>query len=400
MIPMDVGPLASGIFAVTEALSLTIWCPEAYRPAVEQCLAVFGDRIVPDYHTLDGAGALADLTAAANAPALMIYDDLADVLARRMAPVREDPDHIAPVQTLPEAVTRWTTDGQALLAAFRKARRHITLLPARALITHPAQSRAALAQRYDLPLPNEGSEAVTEPVLPFAGQSPHVVLMANAVLMSAPEAAAARDRLEAVSLPVDGYSAAASAGPEVMSDLLAQVMTFQLGEREAVERAHRLEVRRLEAQTEEITHQLRVQADTADMRLLEREAASVRMVEQAAQHEAATTILQDELVRCKAQLAGHDEELSVLRAAHQQLESTRAALHGKVQTQERDIAAMAREIATRDERIRGMAAGMMRHEEEALTLRNEVAALRRSTSWKITGPLRRVIRLTRRIFRR
>lgn len=389
--------------ALTDALSLNIWCPPAYQPRLEAVLLPFAEQIEANLKADTGDDTdLAAFAAAANEPSLVFFDGLSDVLAAALGGQRlESAEAELPVLPRPVAdvVGDWCAQGEALLAAVRGARKHITLIPAAALLEQPQMVIEAIAGRYGLPFDAGVMPPAAELAVP-KGQPPHFALMAGAIGQTSTRIAKMLDQLAEESLEMPGFDPRRQSSPAVLQRLLIEADALHRAERDALHMQHDRDLRRVEMLAETRIQRLRHQADAARLALLERDALSTRLSEEAAQNDAAATYLKEELTRREATYAAQTAEIDVLRAAASQLETARKAVSLKGNRLERDVDSLARNIQMRDDRIAGLASALHGYEDEALALRDEVAALRRSTSWRLTAPVRGVSLVLRKILRR
>jgi hypothetical protein len=296
-------------------------------------------------------------------------------------------------------VADWTRECEALLAAARAARGHITLVPAAALLDRPAAVAQAIASRYKLPFAVDDLPQVEPDAVP-KGEPPHFALMASAIAQTGPAVTDLLDQLSKASLEVPGADLRRQQTPGVMQRLLIEADALHRAERDGLRREHDRDLRRVEALAEARIQRLRHQADSARLALLERDALSVRLSEEAAQNDAAANYLKEELTRRETTYAAQSAEVNVLRAASRQLENSRKASSVKGNQLEHDVDALTRNIQMRDDRISGLASALHGYEDEALALRDEVAALRRSTSWRLTAPVRGFSMVVRKVLRR
>lgn len=373
-------PCASENASVSDALSLTIWCPRAFHASLQAVLAPFGTRIDADVKA--SGGEVAEFAASANAPCLVFFEDLAGCLADTYSGLSDDTgESLRPVA---DVVKDWRAQSDALLKAVRGAKAHITLIPAEVLATQPARVAQAIAGRYGLALEGGGGNAVE---VVASGQAPHFALMADAIAQTAPKIATLTSQLAEACLDGTGEEGAAN-----LRHLLAQA---------GAERAqYDQDLARVKALSETTIQRLRHQVDAAQLALLERDAQTTRLSEDAAQHDAAATYLKEELMRRETTYSALWAEMGVLRAAAVKTEFSRKASSERGHRLERDVSSLARNIRMRDDRIAGLATALHGYEDEALQLRAEVEALRRSTSWRLTAPVRGLSLLARKILRR
>ncbi len=393
--------------SLTDCLSLTVWCPEAYHARLEEALRPFGDQIAAEVAVADS---VESVEASDNQPRLIVVPQLADALSLALADQRRDPESGAEPETLPppltEVIEGWCVQIEAVLAQVRDARGHITLLAARALGGALAPVQAALATRYDLSIeiPSEGP--VSAPDVQGA-QTPAIALMADAVAQSHPRVQDVLARLDAAVLKVEGVDLRAAHDPGAQQALLLAADTLYRSERETLSRAHARDLHRVETQAEANIQRLRHVADEARLQLLQREAETRRLSEDAQQTSAAASYFKDELNRRETTYSAQSTEMALLRREAVQLEIARKSVSEKGNRLDREMEVMARNIAMRDDRIQGLAQAVVGYEDEALALRGEaealraeVEALRRSTSWKLTAPVRAVSLVLRRVLRR
>lgn len=385
---------------LTDCLSLTVWCPDGYHARLEAVVRPFGDRIAAQMVEAEG---LPDLDVSDNAPRLIVVPGLADVMSGALADQRVDAETGAAPEGLPpdlqEMVARWRQQAEAVLEAVREARGHVTLLAAEALLGPLGPVRQALAARYNLPLdPQADDDDFGGPVA--EGQSPAVALMAGAVAAQNAQVMALLDRLEVAVLKVDGIDLRVPQASDRMQALLLAADTMHRAEREAQARTHAQDLHRIEAQAEANIQRLRHLADEARLKLLQREAETRRLSEDAQQSTAATEYLKEELTRRETTYSAQSSEVAMLRHEAEQLEIARKSVSLKGNRLDREVEALARNIALRDDRIQGLAQAVVGYEDEALALRAEVEALRRSTSWRLTAPVRGVSIVLRKILGR
>lgn len=399
------GPVHSSIeiAALTEALSLNIWCPPAYQARLETVLLPFGDRIEPVLKTGEGAEPdPAEFAAAANEPSLVFFGGLSDTLAGHLAAQSTvEDEETLPIlpRPVPDIVQEWCAQSEALLAAVRGARKHITLIPAEALLDRPEAVAEAIAKRYGLPFePTQVSQSTPQAVP--RGQPPHFALMASSIAQTAPQIGALLDQLAEASLDVPGSDLRRQQSPAVLQRLLIEADALHRAERDSLRQDHDRDLRRVEALAEARMQRLRHQADAARLALLERDVLSTRLSEEAAQNDAAANYLKEELTRREAVYVAQAAEINLLRATATQLETERKAVSRKGNRLERDVDSLSRNIQMRDERIAGLAQALVGYEDEALALRDEVVALRQSTSWRLTAPVRGISIVLRKILRR
>lgn len=391
------------IVDVTEALSVNIWCPAAYQARLESVLLPFGTRIAPEIRAVEGeAPDPAEFAADANTPGLVFFGGLSDHLAAELAAQSAAEAEAGPPvlpRPVPDLVAEWCTQGEALLKAVQDTRGHITLIPALALLLRPEAVAEAVARRYGLTLETGEATPMEAQLVPH-GQPPHFALMAASVTQTAPKVRSLLEALAEASLEVPGVDLRQPYGPAAQQRLLIEADALHRKERDALRQSHDRDLRRVEVQAEARVQRLRHQADAARLALLERDVLSTRLSETAAQNDAAATYLREELTRREAAYAAQSAEIEVLRAATTQLEAERKAVSLKGNRLERDVDSLTRNIQMRDDRIAGLAEALVSYEDEALALRDEVAALRRSTSWRLTKPVRGVSLLLRKILRR
>lgn len=383
-------PCASENASVSDVLSLNIWCPTVYHDRLQAVLAPFGARVDADLKP--SAGGMADFAAAANAPSLVFFDDLSGCLAATYGDPQ--PQAATALRPVGDVVQDWRGQSEALLKAVRGAKAHITLIPASALSEQPQITTQAIALRYGLPL-DAGAVAQVTPPAHMRGQAPHFALMADAIAQTAPEIGTLLAQLSSESLKGTAYLPQPQS-PEVLQRLLIEAGCA----REALSQQHDQDLARVETLAETTIQRLRHQVDGAQLSLLERDAQATRLAEEAAQHDAAATYLKEELTRRETTYSSQSAELGVLRATAVTLEAARKATSAKGNRLERDLSGLARNIRMRDERIAGLATALHGYEDEALALREEVAQLRQSTSWRLTAPVRALSRLARKVLRR
>ena len=385
--------------SVSDALSLTIWCPLAYHDRVQGVLAAFGAQVDADIKS--SAGGPADFAAAANAPSLVFFDDLAGSLAATYG-AQETPS-TQTTRPMGDVVKDWRAQSEALLKAVRGAKAHITLIPAAKLLEQPKIVAQALAGRYGLALEGDLPAATSGRIY---AQAPHFALMAAVISQTTPKIATLAKQLSkacpdgTADLPQDQT-------PDALQVLLAQVGGQAVAGDGAMMSDHDQDLRRVETLAQATIERLRDQIDEAKVGLLEREAQTTRLSDEAAQHDAAATYLREELIRREATYSAHLVEMGVLRASAFKLECSRKASSLKGNRLERDLRSLSRNLKMRDDRIAGLATALHGYEDEALGLRGEVEALRsevdglrRSTSWRLTAPVRAVSLLARRVLRR
>jgi len=406
----DPVPSPIEIAALTETLTLNIWCPPAYQARLETVLLPFGDRIEAVMKMGEGAEPdPAEFTAAANEPSLVFFGGLSDTLAMQLAAqTHAEGGEDLPIlpRPVPDIVQDWCAQSEALLAAVQGARKHITLIPAETLLDRPEAVTEAVARRYGLPFePRDMAQSVTQAVP--RGQPPHFALMASSIAQTAPKIGMVLDQLAEASLEVPGSDLRRQQSPAVLQRLLIEADTLHGAERNSLRQEYDRDLRRVEALAEARLQRLRHQADAARLALLERDVLSTRLSEEAAQNDAAASYLKEELTRREATYAAQVAEIDLLRATATQLETARKAVSLKGNRLERDVGSLSRNIQMRDDRIAGLAQALVGYEDEALALRDEVAglhdevsALRRSTSWRLTAPVRGVSLVLRKILRR
>lgn len=407
-LPAETAPVtaAKPSDATEDALSLTIWCPPAHQSRLESVLRPFADRLAPELRggakvASDAASDPGAFARQANAPGLVVFGSLSDHLAEALSVASgEEADAAPPLpRPVPEIVEEWCAQSEALLAAVRGAQGHITLIPALALLLCPEAAATALAEHYGLPSDHTETPPSEARLLP-EDQPPHFALMAGAIAATSPRVGAVLEGLAKASLEVPGLNLRHPYGPAAQRRLLTEADALHRAERDSLRQSHDRDLRRVETLAEARMQRLRHQADAARLALLERDVLSARLSETAAQNDAAATYLREELTRREAGYAAQAAEVEVLRATSTQLEAARKAVSRKGNRLERDVEALVRNVQMRDERIACLAEALVSYEDEALALRDEVAALRSSTSWRLTAPVRGVSLLLRRLLRR
>lgn len=384
--------LAAGTRPLNDPLSLTICCAAQAHPAVEAVLSPFAETLQVTLQDATTAKQIKTaLPGSGNAPGLIFFEGLAEALAKGLSA----PDSTAEVANL---VKEWRDRSTALFDSLRGSRQQITLIAAEALWTDPLAVQKALAARFGLPL---AAKPAVPQVPAGVAPAPHFVLMANTLALTDPQVRAVFDQLTTESLMAGDIKLRHTQTLEALQQQLTQVG------RQDQQAAHDRDLRRVETLAENTIQRMRHQTDVARQRLLETEALSSRLSEDAAQSMAAATYLKEELTRREAIYAAQTSEIEMLRKTLQQTEASRKASSLRSHRLEEEIATLTRNVAMRDDRLRGLAASLVGYEDEALALRDEVlplrdeiAALRRSTSWRITAPLRGVILLLRKVLRR
>lgn len=375
-------------YSLTDCLSLTVWCPEAYHHRLDTILHPFGARIAVERASAETA---AEVDLSDNQPRLLVVPQLTDALATALADQRSDPETDARPATLPpalsEMVAQWCNQAEAVIDAVREARGHITLLAAEAVLGPMGPVRQALSVRYSLPLETQPDDQDPGEIL-ATGHPPAVALMADAIAQSDAQVKALLERLEAVVLKVDGVDLCAERDPAAQQSLLLAADTMGRAERDALARAHAQDLHRVEVLAEANIQRLRHVADEARLQVLQRETEARRLSEEAQQTTAATDYLKEELTRRETTYSAQSTEVAMMRYEAEQLEVARKSVSLKGNRLDREVAVLARNIAMRDERIQGLAQAVVGYEDEALALRAEVDALRRSTSWRLTAPVR------------
>lgn len=384
---------------VPQAVFLRVACPAAYHAPLQAVIQALGSAVTAD---------VAEVHANAD---LVFFSNLAEVLAQELA---QDPDGAgAAPRPIRDIVTTWQASVRAVLDAVSdRGGDGPVVMPAAVLGGNIDGVRAAIAAAFDLAeaSPDVLADALLRPEFETPKVGPQFTLMAAAIAQTTPQVGTVLDRLAQVQVDVaQGNDAPGSSGlhrlrpdhsPTVMQDLLRAADALHSAEREALSRAHTADLHRVETAAETAAKRLRAQADAARAALLDREAMSNRLSEDAAQHDAAATFLKEELTRRETVYSAQSTEVTALRQSEAQLEAARKATSLKGNRLEGDVAVLTRNIQMRDARIAGLAEALHGFEDEALELRAEVAALRRSTSWRLTAPVRAISVVLRKILRR
>lgn len=306
------------------------------------------------------------------APALM---DLAQMMADGLAPTA--------------ALERWTQTTAALIADLRPYRRRVTLLDRAALSAPGPEFCAALSARLGLAVtPPAESPDLAPDVIPEP--SPVLFALAQMLLGSDPRAARLAAELDAMMLIDRGnglrdtpaalaeLAFAAISGAEQARGQVAEQIALLAAERDLM--ADQLAV-----------IQAGIEADIGDQAALEAELAQTRDAL------AAQTARADDLVRDLLALGQSEEALQAeLDLAHAAVASARRAeteAQARVDEARRELAALA--LAS-DSKIRAQAARITEETKARAEAEQREAEIRASTSWRITGPMRRLVRLVRR----
>jgi hypothetical protein len=349
-------------------LPVAFWTPASCRVPLEAALAPLSAQMALRFHAEEEAatGLPAVLAADPVRPCVAVWSGLEAHLATHLAGISAlSGDAEGEAQVVAEALADWLGRAEALLAAFARARRRVTLLPAAAVLAAPTGAAAALAARLGLADAGLGADpapaaAVLPPDLPA-----HALLMAAAVLQTAPAARSLLDRLEAASLPVAGFTLARARGAAGLAAVLATQ-----GQREAARlEALQADLARAETARALTAEALAAQTDMA-VRLAQAE-ASARAEARAAAADLAQTA--EALAREAAAVGEATETARRLQERLVQGAAERAWLEAELRTE------LQTEVARRVE------------------VEGQRDALLASTSWRITAPLRWLVLALRRL---
>jgi hypothetical protein len=391
--------------------SVSIWCPPTYQTHLDSICNVLEGRLNLETHVHEGQDCSAietALTAAPDRHVVIFYESLADALNRELGHLGRD----ATGENQPRivvALEEWIAGNAALSALFYRHRQRVTLLPALGLLQAPGSVRDLLAARFcEGGVPEWDSMPVTEALLP-PSVDPQFALMASAILQTAPDAQDARDQIEAISTPLEGVDPQLLNTPRTLERLLSEARSgsapgFGVRARERHEdiaaqggEDSALDLRRLQARHAQDLAALRRQSDALQIRLLDAVAQQTQLSDLAEQKQAEAAALRDLYQRdakerdaLGPQVEQLTPQLDTERAAFDDLtrryDETRSGLERQIAGQMADIAALARDVQDRDRAV--------------TDAQNLYDGLVRSSSWRITRPIRVIVRGLRRIVRR
>lgn len=376
--------------------SVSLWCPPTYQTYLGTVCDALKGKLDLKVHLHEGKDFAAIDTAFAEAPerpVVVFYESLADALSRAMGHLSKQDATAATGENRPRimaALEEWIADNAALTALFYRHRTGITLLPALGLLHAPGSVRDLLAARFGDahgPAARDTTLAVQD-LLP-SEVDPKFALMASAILQTATEAQEAQDGIDAISTPLEGLDPQFLASSDILGQFLVPpapqpevAPKDTLPEPDPAQTAliaeqHALDLRRLQARHEQDLATLRRQSDAVQMRLLDAVAQQRQLSDLAEQKQA-------EIAALRATEGSRLEQL--LQGLTTKYDAERAQLEQSIAKQKADIVALALDVQNRDRAV-----------TDAQNLYNGIVA---STSWRITRPMRVIVRGVRRVLGR
>ena len=376
-----------------------------------------------------------ELREASSVASLADRDDGTPVLQLHLGPAAAMARAVAAGQAPAEALAAWTAETGALLAACRRMRRRITLLE----LGHAAAATPALAEALGARLGLTLSAPKDTPGDAPPGDAPEddaadalSLLLAEAALARDAQARRLADELDAMTLPLGGAPEGDAELPgRGFAELAAQ--RDRLGQLAAETGAQGARIARLEA--EAAAHRTEAEATARRTAELEATAAEARALMQqaaAASEEAAAlrrelaalqaeaparsaaqaaaeTALRAEIARLArneavlaAQLLrfgvrgdGLADDLETTRATAESAGADVARLEAELASEQEAHAATRAALEAETDRMRAAEAERARLEAALAEARAELAHIRASRSWRITGPMRAVGRTLR-----
>lgn len=379
--------------------SISLWCPPTYQTYLGTVCDALKGTLDLQVHVHEGKDFASIDTAFADAPerpVVVFYESLADALSRAMGHLSTPDATAATGENRPRimaALEEWIANNAALTALFYRHRTGITLLPALGLLHAPDSVRDLLATRFgdtDVPAASNTTLAVQD-LLP-SGVDPKFALMASAILQTATEAQEAQDGIDAISTPLDGLDSQFLASSDILGEFLVtpepppEAATKDTqpepdpAQTALIAEQHALELRRLQARHEQDLAALRRQSDAVQMRLLDAVAQQTQLSDLAEQKQA---------------------EIAALRATEgSRLEQERVVFEGLIKNYEEAHAQLEQRIAKQKADITALALDVQNRDRAVTDAQNLYDGLVASTSWRITRPMRVIVRGVRRVLGR
>ncbi|MBS4009599.1 MAG: hypothetical protein KGZ72_02465 [Roseovarius sp.] len=323
---------------------------------------------------ISSADRVSDLSEALGDGHLILTFDFADVAVARGLTFGTAPS---------DALLRWIEETSSLLAIYRRNRRAFTLVPSDVVAANPSDAIEALAQKLDL---NRVARSHIGQLraLPPPWSALHA-LVANEIVATNETASQLNEELVASALPL-------KRGFLCVNTAYTEICEMERALKSASSENCRLSQEKVDAQS--LTLQLRNDLTNAQLKAA---SACDELVALNAEH----TLVHSQLSRVQDEL--HSQVIEAARSTEELRESLRdekkkkqlreaertllldqlSQIQDELHSQEIRAACSFKELRVR----------LHASEETAQVLEGEIAALRNSTSWKVTSPLRGLKRL-------